>query len=348
MKKHGMFFLIGMFVLSLTAGAMADTIHLQSAPSMRFIKITSFKEGKIETFSSTDGKRTMIPYADIAIIRVDGQPELNDAERLMLTKKYDAAIKGYQKVLDKTHSRDSWMSVWSQVRLVNLLASEGQMERAVEIYINLAKAIPDWVLTVSPTKKDFKGTPAQLGAAADKLLHARDESKNVKVRDALGKFYQRFGRERPLPALKDINTAELDEANLAKYEQPGPWFDTWSEEKIKARKYDLVLQAADRLAGTSLRRNLPAVFYWRGQVFLAKEEFDKAALEFMEIAVEFPSSEYAARGLFYAAQAATETGRLEYARKLWRELIDNFTNSNDYQVILLVEKARDFLRDKEK
>ena len=47
------------------------------------------------------------------------------------------------------------------------------------------------------------------------------------------------------------------------------------------------------------------------------------------------------------AQAAGETGRSDYARKLRLELIDSFANSNDYAVIQLVEKARDLLHEKE-
>jgi hypothetical protein len=53
------------------------------------------------------------------------------------------------------------------------------------------------------------------------------------------------------------------------------------------------------------------------------------------------------QSLFFAAQSAEQAGRSEYAKKIRIELIDTFSNSNDYRVIQLVEQARDSLNDKE-
>ncbi len=333
--------------LAITAATQADTIHLRSAPSLRFIKVVAFKDARIEAISSTDGQRKTIDYGDIALIRVDGQPDLNEAERLLFAKQFDRAIQAFQKTLDKTPSRESWVCVWSETRLMNLLAGQKKVDRATEIYIRLARQIPDWVILVAPDKKDLKGTEAELSAAAEKILQARDDCKIPKVRDALGKFYQRFGRERPLPALKSIQAAEMKENDLDRYDQPGPWLDSWADDKIKAGKPDAVLRITERLAKSALRRNLPAVFYWQGRALLAKRDCDNAALKFLEIIVEFPSNAYAPQALFHAARAAKEAGRSNYARTLWQELIDNFANTNDYAVIQLVEQARDALREKE-
>jgi TolA-binding protein len=335
----------GIFLIPV--GGWADTIHLRSAPSIRFIKVAAFKEGRLETISSTNGQRKMIDYAEIALIRVDSQPDLNEAERLVFAKQYDRAIKEYQKAIEKAPSKNSWIVVWSQVRMMNLLACQGQIERAVEMFITLSRQIPDWVMVVTPTREGMKGTESQLNAAAENLVQARDECKSPKTRDVLGKFYQRFGRERPLPALKAINAAEMDEKNLERFDQPGPWLDSWAEEKIKTGKVEMVERVTKRLFTTALRRNLPAVFYWQGRALMTKGEDDDAALAFLEIVVEFPSSSYAAQAIFYSAKMATETGRTVYAQRLWQELIDNFSNSNDYAVIQLVEKSRDALHEKE-
>jgi tetratricopeptide (TPR) repeat protein len=200
---------------------------------------------------------------------------------------------------------------------------------------------------VSPTRKDIKVSDSQLDQAGRSLLQAREETTSGKVREALGKFYQRLGRDRVLPPTKDTKAVGLEEKDLEKFDQPGPWLDAWAEEKIKSGNFDSVLRVTQRLFGSSLRRNLPAVFYWQGRAHLAKGEFDAAALDLLETAVEFPASPYTPQALFWAAKAATETGRSDYARKLWLELIDSFSSSNDFAVIQLVEKARDLLHDKE-
>jgi hypothetical protein len=226
-------------------------------------------------------------------------------------------------------------------------ATLGQADRMVEGYIDLARQIPDWIIQVAPARKNIKVSDSQLELAARTLLQARDESGSGKVREALGKFYQRLARDRNLPAAKDTKAMGLEEKDLEKFDQPGPWLDSWAEGKIKSGNSDSVLRVTRRLFSSALRRNLPAVFYWQGRGHLAKGESDQAAMNLLETAIEFPSSPYAPPALFWAARAATETGRYDYAKKLRMELIDNFANSNDYTVIQLVEKARDLLHEKE-
>ena len=89
------------------------------------------------------------------------------------------------------------------------------------------------------------------------------------------------------------------------------------------------------------------MFYWRGRAELGGGDFDHAALSFLRVAIEFPTSSYVPEALFYAAQAAEQAGRSGYARSIRSELIDTFNSSNDYRVIQLVEQARELLNEKE-
>ncbi len=337
-----------LILLSITISAFADTVHLRSADSsIRQVKIISFRQARVEAIDTKTGQRRFIDFGEIALVRVDGQPELNEAEKWGTAKQYDQAAGAYQKALKKSSGKGSWIPVWTKARLMNLYAALGQADRMVEMYVDLARQIPDWVIQVAPARKDIKVSDSQLELAARNLLQARDESGSGKVREALGKFYQRLNRDRKLPPAKDTKAMGLAETDLEKFDQPGPWLDSWAEEKIKSGSADSVLRVTQRLYFSSLRRNLPAVFYWQGRGHAAKGEYDLAALDLLETAIEFPSSSYAPPALFWAARAAAETGRYDYARKLRLELIDNFSGSNDYTVIQLVEKARDFLHEKE-
>ncbi|MFA5863608.1 MAG: tetratricopeptide repeat protein [Phycisphaerae bacterium] len=344
---HATPFYVLLLSLTCVSAGWADTVLLRSAESVRNVRIVGFKEGRIETLDTKNGQRQIFGYSEIALIRVDGQPDLNEAEKSFTVGQFDSAVRIYQKAQEKMRVKSSWPTIWIKVRLMNILAAQGQVQRVVETYIDLAKQIPDWVISVSPTRKDLKATQVQLELAARQLVQARDASNSGKVREALMKFYQKIDRGRQPPVARDLNVGKLEEKDLEKLDQPGTWLDTWAEEKIKVGGVDSALRVTQRLFSSAFRRNLPGVFYWQGRAQLAKGDYENAALSFMEIAVEFPSSDYSARALFYAAQTASESGHLDYARTLWQELIDNFSNSADYNVIQLAEQARDLLHEKE-
>jgi tetratricopeptide (TPR) repeat protein len=219
----------------------ADTIFLKSIETIRGVTVVEFSQGQLETINKKGGRKT-VNFDDIACVRVDGEPDLNDAERLLRLKNGENAVRAYRKVLAKTDRKKSWIKHWAQVRLMNQLARQGQIDDAAEVYIELAGEIPDWVLSVSPTPQDFKTTSATLDLAGAKLVKARDESKSGKVREALAKFYQRLGCEKKLPEAKPIVTVNAgDEKDFDKFDQPGPWLDAWAEARIKSGHPDAVL-----------------------------------------------------------------------------------------------------------
>jgi tetratricopeptide (TPR) repeat protein len=344
MKRFFFFFMVPCLFVELVR---ADTVFLKSSDSARGVTVVAFDQGHLEALDSKKGTRYRFKYDDIACLRIDGEPDLNDGEKWLRLKDFDQAVQAYRKALGRIASKKSWLKTWSQIRLMNLLARQGRIDEATEIYIDLAERIPDWVITVAPTPKDFKADPQTLDRAGAKLVSARDETKSAKVREALAKFYQLLGCEKKLPAAKPVKPAGVDEKDFEKLDQPGPWLDAWAEEKITAGDPDPVLRVVDRLFKTSLRRNLPAIFYWRGRAQLAKQNFDDAGLNFLRAAIEFPASSYTPESLLRAGQSANQAGHFDYAKKIWQELIDNFSNSNDYRIIQLVEQARDYLYEKE-
>jgi len=313
---------------------------------VRGVTVLDFKQGQLEVLEKS-GTRKTFSYEDVACLRIDGEPDLNDGEKLLRMKNWNEAAKAYRKSMTRANSSKKWVHIWSQVRLMNLLAREGMIEEASEVYIDLAGKIPQWVLSISPTQKDFQATTAAMDRAGAKLVQARDQNKSVQVREAIAKFYQRIGCEKRLPEAKPVVSAGKDEKDFEKYDQPGPWLDGWAEAKIKANQSEVVLKVVNRLSDTSLRRNLPAILYWQGKVYFSRQEYDKAGLNFLRVAIEFPSSTYTPDALLQAGRAANLSGHLNYAKRIWQELIDNFANSNDYRIIQMVEEARDDMRGKE-
>ncbi|NLE28287.1 MAG: hypothetical protein GX629_01295 [Phycisphaerae bacterium] len=345
MKRTTLFLILGVLGWATLAGA--DTIFLKSAQeSIRGVRIVAFKQGRLEGLDKQGGRRTIM-YDDIAIIRVDGQVELNSGEKFLSLRQYDQAIASYRQALTQKTGKAGWRNLWIRVRLMSLYASRGQVDASAEIYIDLAKEIPEWVLTVAPTQGEIRNEPVALERAGGMLVKARDESRSGKVREALAKFYERLGCRQALPEARPIQSAEVEEKDFEKFDQPGSWLDVWAEKKVGVGDSASVLRVTQRLYTTSFRRNLPAVFYWRGRAELGAGDFDHAALSFLRVAIEFPTSSYVPEALFYAAQAAEQAGRSGYARSIRSELIDTFNSSNDYRVIQLVEQARELLNEKE-
>jgi len=335
-----------MIMLLSTVSLRADTVLTTRAESIRSVKVVAFNRGKLELIDR-QGSRELIDYSEIALIRVNGQVRLNRAERLLMQKQFEKSAGEYQKVVNNISSKKSWITVWSKVRLMNILARLGRVRRMAELYIELANTIPDWVISVAPTRREAKIDKKQLRQIARILIVARSKSESTKVREAIAKFYKRLGCQEKLPAEQKKGLIKSIERNIEKLDQPGPWLDKWAEKKLKDGKLVEIYKVTDRLFKTSFRRNLPAVLYWQGRTLLADEKYDEAGLKLIRVAIEFPSSRYTPAAMFYAGRAAELAGKIKYARRIWKELIDNYSASSDFNIINFVEKARDALEDRE-
>ncbi len=328
--------------LNLTAVtfAGADTILTRTARSIRSVKIVSFKRAKLEAISK-DGKRREVSYYDIALVRVDGQPGLNRAEQLLMRKSYSRAAEEYQKIEKNIAKNKSWMILWVKVRLMNALAKTNKIDQVAKAYIDLAGQIPDWVISVAPTRRSIRAGKFQLAGIGRMLIDARDKSNSAKTREALVKFYKQLGCAEKLPPVPRRRLT----LNVSKMDQPGPWLDKWAKDEIEKGKDGKVMAVLNNLFKKSNRRNLPVLLYWQGRTMFAQSQFDEAGIKFMRVAIEFPASQYTPFALFYAGRSAEKAGRIGYAKKIYQELVDKFSRSNNFAVINILEKARDALED---
>lgn len=343
LRATGCGWLILVCVIVAVAGdAVADTVHTRQAKSYRQIRIVGFARGRIEAVEKKSGKRSFFEFDKIALIRVDKKPLLNQAEKLLALKQYAKAIDAYGIALEKASSR--WEKTWIKVRLMRLLAAGNQLDRAIEIYIDLSRTIPGWVLQVAPVGGKISGDEKQRAKAAAALMRARDRASSPKRREALSRFLERLGYEqRPTldeqdeqePVRKTKKTATMD------FRRPGLWLDAFAEEKLAAGKYDRLSEAADKLFKIVHRADLAGILYWQGRVMLADGKYDRAALRLLRVAIEFPRSKYAPYALYHTADAMSKRGRTGYAQKVRRELVRRYEAVMDVRVSMLVDSARE-------
>jgi len=323
--------------------AFADTVYTRLARSHRNVKIIAFKQARLIVLDNKTGERQTFDFERIAAIRVDGRATLNRAERFLMVKEYAKAIDAYQVALTKTSG--AWEKIWIKVRLLRLLAARKQIERAAEIYVALANEIPRWVIQVAPMKREISAEPDQLRKAATRLVQARKQSTTTVSREALTRFLERLGYDQPLPEAEQRPKGEISEEELLSFRRPGVWLDTWAEKKLKAREFDLLVKITDQLFDDAVRADLPGIIYWQGRVLSATRKYDAAALRLLRVGIEFPRSKYAPYALHHAAEALARKGRVVYAQKVRRELLERYGASHDLMVLQLIDEAREKLKN---
>jgi len=320
------------------AGAVGDTIHARGAKSYRDLKIVDFAQGKLGTVETRTGNREQWSLDEIVLIRVDDNPVLNDAERLLGLGHYAEAIEAYQRALDRASVK--WQTTWIKVRLLNLLAGQGQLGQAVPIYIDLAETIPDWLIQVAPARDRITADNQQLSQAITVLTAARTKTSSSQAQSALNRFIERLGGGENRTDGHEAASVEPKEADVPSDRRPGLWLDDFAEQRLKTGKSALVIGATDQLLKTAVLADLSAVLYWRGRALFGQGETDAAALTLLRVAIEFPRSKYAPRALFYAVDALSRGNRREYAENIRNELITRYQTSEDIEVSRLVAGAR--------
>ncbi len=320
----------------------ADTIFLADTTKLSRITITDFKDAKLE-YITTDGKRRMIGYHKVAILRLDGKPVLNRAERLFFLKKYDSSADEYQRIVN--NAKDSWILVWSKVRLLTIFSMQKNIKRFVQLYADLANRIPDWVVSVVPIQNLHGLSSSDRTLLGRLLMSTRKRMKSIRARRAIERLYKRLGFKQELPPAPRAGKLQFDPAKM---DQPGPWMDVWAEKTFKEGNVKTVLDIIEKLYPNSYRRNLPILLYWKGRALLIEKRYDLAGLTLIRIPIEFPSSRYTPFALYYAGISAELAGKPDYAKKIFTKLINDFINSPDFNVINIVEKAKAKLKLQEK
>ena len=319
------------------AGAVGDTIHTRGARSHRDLQIVDFAQGKLGTVETRTGNREQWSLDEIALIRVDDNPVLNDAERLLGLEHHAEAIETYQTALDRASAK--WQITWIKVRLLNLLAGQGQLGQAVRVYIDLAETIPDWLIQAAPTRDRIMADNQQLSQAITVLTAARMKTSSSQAQSTLNRFIERLGGTKNRADGHEAPPIEPSEADVPSDGRPGLWLDDFAEQRLKTGKFAPIASATDQLLKTAVRADLPAVLYWRGRALFGQGETDAAALALLRVAIEFPRSKYAPRALFYAVDALLRGNRREYAEQIRSELVDRYANSEDAEVSRLVAVA---------
>lgn len=337
MKDRGL--AIAIIFLAIFSGfaifSRADTVILKDSTAIKGVNIIGFKGGRLELLFAS-GRREMLDCGNIAIIRVDSNPRLNRAERLLYLKRYDESYKEYKGL---EVGKNSWMAIWAKLRLAYIAALEEKVDEFARIYSELAYRIGDDVVLLAPLDVLLGWSERNKEKLGRLLLSMSESSTAEKHHNALYKLYKRMGFAGELKPLQ----AEL-EFNPYKMDQPGEWLDKWAKKSLEEGKIDQLKDLIEQLYPRSFRKNLPYLLYWRGMLRYELADYDRAALDFLRIVVEFPSSDYTPKALYYASLSAEAAEKPNYAIRLLNELIERYSNSVDFSILNILDKAEEKLK----
>jgi tetratricopeptide (TPR) repeat protein len=148
-------------VSTLSGTASADSV-LAGGREWAGAKIQWFQDGKVR-FSAVDGSQQAVPIVTVTRLQVDLRDDLNRAEQLRVDGKAAEALPAYEAAL-RTENRND-LGGFIRYRLMGLYGQAGQLDRAVEMFLDLVKQ-PDFHAVV----KDWR--PSNMTAVKPKVREA--------------------------------------------------------------------------------------------------------------------------------------------------------------------------------
>lgn len=319
---------VGMTVAAmlLPRGVRADSVTA-GGRQWTAAKLKWVQDGKLY-FSDANGAQQSVAVGTIERLQVDLRDEFNRAEQLRASGRWDEAMGAYDNALRS--ETDNILPNLIRWRLMDLCGRTGQLDRAVELFVDLVKQ-PDYQQVV----KDWR--PPGVAAARPKVkasaLATLDDALKS-VRTGLASEYVRQLREyiaaggssrpsgQPGIAAPSSNGAEPADTT------GGSYAGTWSSRTIRmirAKQYAQALEAADRaLAAETLPRDLLTdALFVRGVALWhtarGREQRLQAGWALARVLIEFPGSEHVPECLYYLGLVHRELGRPDMARQLLQQ-----------------------------
>ncbi len=321
---------------------VADTVHCKSAITHKSVRIIDFKNGKLQLLDRT-GQRITLAFNQIANIRMDGLAALNKAEQNLAAGHVSAARRYYQTALagaDRT-----WLKVWIYVRLINLHVQSGNLEQMARDYCVLAGLAPRWASKAVPNLARLGARHSGQAAMAVSILQqAEGREKQLLVRQCLRKVRLRLSKSlgtRQIPRSltgQGAGTSGKDGGVGRR-----ATFDSWAADNLQGGNWQAVLNTVKRRYKTCMPGQLPQLLYWRGRAMYVRDDVQSAMLDYLRVAIEFPASKYAPRGLYRAGRCLLEDNQQQAAKGLFKELLDNYgqdTGQIDQELDRILQSAR--------
>jgi len=367
--------LIASAVLLQSSICPADTIHCKSARTHKDVRIVDFRNGSLMALDRI-GQRINVDWNQIAVIKVDGVDNLNLAERSLAADRMQQAQQYYQKFLaGKTRT---WQRIWANARLLNLHAQAGRLEEMARNYCTLVAAVPRWAIKLTPNVTTLATHDRSAAKAIVLLREAEKAQQESLARQSVRKLRVRmekfFGQAPTTPVKEEPQQAqpiEIPEPAAPPPQQPPPTvtppqptvtppnqpyqrtavsyglpFDKWAAENLKVNNAQAVLSAVNEKLPTAMRGRLPQLLFWRGRVVYAQDKLRLAALDFMRVVIEFPTSEYTAAAMYYAARCLLEDGQKRPANDLLNNLLEDYAENGDQRTRNILRAARRPMQDR--
>ncbi len=321
---------------------VADTVHCKSAVTHKAVRIIDFKNGKLQLLDRT-GQRITLGLNRIANIRVDGLAALNKAEQNLAIGQASAAGQYYPTALagaDRT-----WLRIWIYTRLINLHVQSGNLEQMARDYCVLAGLAPRWASKAVPNLARLGARDSdQVTMAISILQQAEGREKALLVRQCLRKVRLRLAKSlgtRQIPA--SVTGQGAGTGGMGGGVGRRATFDSWAFDNLQNGNWRAVLNTVKRRYSTCLPGQLPQLLYWRGRAMYIKDDVQSAMLDYLRVAIEFPVSKYAPRGLYRAGRCLLEDNQQQAAKGLFNELLDNYgqdTGQVDQELDRILQSAR--------
>jgi len=254
------------------------------------------------------GSKRVVPFGEITTIEAEEYPELGEAEALYVkgTQGDAEAIKkaaGLYDDLDSSRSPE-WLRTVVQWRTYNVYARSGQVRKALDAYLGMAKKSPKLVMELElpqPKEGQSKANQAML-KQVDRVLATAG---NVPFVDSLKQFRLSLLLLEGDPA-KVLAGGGLDK--LIQSEDPNV------RRKAMLRKLELLLAAEkhDEAAAwfEQVKNSSAEIYpderaYWKGRVLQAQGKHTDAALSLMRVPILYPQKDPSrtADALWRAGQA---------------------------------------------
>jgi len=306
-----------MAAVSVPAGiSWADSIWTQRQ-RWENCRITWIQDGKLR-FQAADRTLQVVPLAAVRRVQVETRDHLNRAEQARLAGRSAEAATAYEAALRSEVRPD--LANFIRWRLMHLYGQTGQLDRAVEMYVDLVKQ-PDFQLLAAKWRPERleqvrpKVREAALARLRDALRQVRPGLASDAVR-RLAEYIQTARTETPSDRPPADRTGATDAGSLAGR----------AVKALKAGQYLQALRTADAaLARKDLpRRMLADVLFVRGVALwhLADDRAKvlQAGWALARLLIELPSSEHAAACRYYLGLVHQRLGRPETARRLLQQV----------------------------
>ncbi len=278
-------------------------------------------DGEFLIFSDVQGTAVAKRLSEVLALYVDstsGLDEFNRGERARRSGDAAAAADHYEKALGR--SRAYWKHL-IRARLIEVCDAAGQLDRAVQAFIEFSQSLPEQADANMPTQI-AKATAEVRARALDLLTRA--------LPGASGQAAYWQLEVLRLAILEhaehgDVERVAREIVNQLQADRRTPRYRLQMiaiRVEVKHRQYGIALEHSNTALADADPEYLPELLFLKGQCLFGlavdREGYIRAGLAFMRGAIHYPKSKRCARSLYWAGQVHERINRPSKALELYR------------------------------